>query len=168
MKKVTGYVSRNGNTFVYFENPKVMDPYNWIGVFLNDQGKILSVVNPYQSKFFALSWAKDAEKKEVEVLENLEEILWQRVSVGEYSNSYKTSTEYFKVFMIQQEDQHRLEVYTYKTGTTWHSYEGAVGYIPESQPFLVSKMVNGEFVTRDATMKRGGTPGAGGRRKTSA
>lgn len=152
MKKITGYLSNNGNIFVYFQNPKMLSPYNLIGAFLNNEGEILCIVDPYKTRFFILSWVTDAEKKEIEIQENLEETLWANVSIGTYSDQGETSTEYFTVFMIQQEDQHKLELITYKTGTNWHSYEGAVGYVSQ-EPFLVSKTINGELVKKEGRRK---------------
>lgn len=142
-------MSKNGNIFVFFENPK-MTECPFIGAFVNEYLHVtgpVSIVNPYQAKLFAMTWVKDAEKKEIEVEENFENSLWEKVSLGAYVNSSETSDEYFKVFMVQQPN--KLEIFTYQIGTKWFGYEGAVGYQPQ-EPSLVSKLVNGEPTKRSS------------------
>ncbi len=141
MKKITGYLSKNENIFVYFKAPS--RALGCIGAFLNKDGNLLSIVNPFHTEFFVSTWVIDADKKEIEVPESFEDSLWVRLSYGQYSKKNETSTDNFVVFMIEQKEQNLLEILTYKTSTDWNSY---VGYVLDKIPPLISKTVNGEPV----------------------
>lgn len=146
---VVGYKTQNSkeeNYFVYQETPDKLSPYNWVGAFINKEGELLSIVNPYKAKFYALTWAQNAETREFLLKENFFEDLWQKIFVGQYNEKIKRREgddyyEYFQKFTIQQPDW--LEEFTYHIGVSWPNE----GYHPQ-EPFLLKHIKNDERVVR--------------------